>query len=704
MNPRFLRALLLASILLLVSLGLTVRFEQQQREELARVTAFSNQDELWHSVALSREYLKLREIAALSRFNAAYYLQLRTRYDIFAGRVAAMQNGAFMHQLIDQRAYGEHMGVINRMITDTDARWARYPMTPEEVDHLIGSLDHIQGNLQTIHDLIQHGFADQLDENEKLVTRLGRTRIALAVFQSLLLLGFAGMALFELRRSLQREHLLGEARSAAQAANEAKSRFLANVSHEMRTPLTSVLGYAGQTLKDPSLSATSRHQLGLIRRSAEYLASLLGNVLDVSRIEANRVQLNSERLSLSSLADDLYGLFALQASEKGILLTIAPPPENAPQLQIDGGKLRQILINLIGNAVKFTLQGHVHVAFSLRDAPQGRLQLQTRVSDTGPGIAAGELTQLFSPFEQTASGRAAGGSGLGLAISREFARLMGGDVVCSASSSAGSVFDATVLADAAPDAGPVTTPILAAPQLHGLAVLVLEDQAINRELLAEILRGAHAVVTTVATLHDARQLLTHKAFDAVVLDYNLPDGNGLEFARYLRAQQWRGRLLMLSAALHPGTDALDAAGVDRWLAKPFDSAELIAALAGRAARNNMPAPISPSDLLDMDAAMLRLGCNASRYLAIATRGLNRIEELLRDYAADEAGNRSRLAHSARGVALQIGAMSLAAACGDLEFAPAAAKDAARLDNMDQLLAHTRQALATLTTETRKENA
>ncbi|KAF0811855.1 Aerobic respiration control sensor protein ArcB [Andreprevotia sp. IGB-42] len=693
MKSRFIRALLLASLLLAISLGLTVRFEQQQRSELGRVTAFSNQDELWHSFALTREYLKLREIAALARGNSAYYLQLRTRYDIFAGRVAAMQNGAFIHQLIDKRAYGEHMAAVNQVIENTDARWAVYPMSADEIDQLMLSLDRIQPNLQTLSDLTQHGFSDQLGDNEKLVNRLGQTRIALAIFQSLLLLGFAGMALFELRRSLQRERQLGEARSAAQAANEAKSRFLANVSHEMRTPLTSILGYAGQVLKDPALGSESRRQLGLIRRSAEFLASLLGNVLDVSRIEAGRVQLHAETVSLATLAADLRGLFALQAEEKGIALIIENPPETPAALQLDGGKLRQILINLIGNAVKFTSHGEVRVAFSLEQAAE-RFRLHARVSDSGPGIASEEQGLLFSPFEQTSSGRNAGGSGLGLAISREFSRLMGGDVVCVQSNSAGSVFEATVLADAAPDlpaAPPVTSP---AATLRGQHVLVVEDQAINRELLCDVLRDAGATVSAVADGAAALQAIAGRHFDVLLLDFNLPDGDGLALAQQMRTARWQGRIVMLSAALHPGESALAQAQISHWLSKPFDSEHLVAVLASRPAPQASQMAGRQATLLDAQQAMARLGCDEARYRDIAARGLARIHALLGDYSAGDVITRQRLAHSARGIALQIGATALATGCADLEVAAVAGERAITLlDSTGVLLARTEAALA-----------
>ncbi|WP_051709996.1 ATP-binding protein [Andreprevotia chitinilytica] len=664
MNARFRFALWVASLLLVLSLGLSALFEVYQRKQLERVTDYATQDAFWYSVHLTKEYMRLREVATLARTDPTQYPAVRTRYDIVAGRLTSMQNGGLHYVVLDRAEYLSDMATVNQAIVEIDHRWQTGPApSAAEVDWLLAKLTEIEPALQGAIDQLQWGFSDQLHKNDLLVNRLGNIRLMLAIFQSLLLLGFGGFALTELWRSRRREEELANARADAQAATEAKSRFLANVSHEMRTPLTSVLGYASQALKDPQLQATTRRQISLIERSGEYLASLLGNVLDMSQIEAGRAQLHEETISLATLVDDLRGLFALEASKKGLTFEIVLGPDMPTCVSLDGGKLRQILINLIGNAVKFTTTGGVHVRLDASAAGEENFLLETRVTDTGVGITQAEQDILFSAFEQTASGRSAGGSGLGLAISRDFARLMGGDVCCVNSNAQGSEFLASVLAYRASSPLTEKTAQPAAVSLAGTTILVIEDQAINRELLVDLLGEAGADVIEAENGNSAISALAARNVDTILLDYNLPDCDGLTLARRMRAGGWQGRIVMLSAALRPAQVELNAVNIATWLSKPFEPRELLVTLAGHAAA---PLPEQHHALLEQEAARERLGYGQERYLVLASKGLERIESLLNDCTKADHLTRQRLAHSARGVALQIGAQALAHACGQLE--------------------------------------
>ncbi len=226
-------------------------------------------------------------------------------------------------------------------------------------------------------------------------------------------------------RDISRER---ELMDGIQRANQAKSAFLANMSHEIRTPLHAVLGFSQLLLRDPDLGASQRPYLESIARSGEHLLTLMEDVLQMSKIEAGRVACNPVSFHLDKLVADMVGMFRLRVQEKGLDFLVDCPTQGPRLLEADEQKLRQILVNLLGNAVKFTSQGMVRLSVRLDRVEAGDLMLRARVEDTGPGIPDVDAERVFQAFEQTEAGIRAGGTGLGLAISRQFARLMGGDL------------------------------------------------------------------------------------------------------------------------------------------------------------------------------------------------------------------------------------------------------------------------------------
>ncbi len=233
----------------------------------------------------------------------------------------------------------------------------------------------------------------------------------------------------DLQERLRVEAELLRAKEVAEAANRAKSTFLANMSHEIRTPMNAVLGYSQLMLRDPDLNADAKEHLLIINRSGEHLLALINDILEMSKIEAGKVTLNPSTFDLFRLIEDLDQMFRLRSSSKGIDLAVLKAPDCAASIETDKGKLCQVLINLLGNAVKFTEAGTVVLRVSTPRRGTGKLVLQVSVEDTGPGIDPAEQSRLFQPFSQGDTGRnIRGGTGLGLAISREFVRLMGGDM------------------------------------------------------------------------------------------------------------------------------------------------------------------------------------------------------------------------------------------------------------------------------------
>ena len=222
---------------------------------------------------------------------------------------------------------------------------------------------------------------------------------------------------------------LEDAAAEAEAANRAKSTFLSTMSHEIRTPMNAILGYAQLMLRDPGLGADAKTNLKIIGRSGEHLLALINDVLDMAKIEAGRTELNPVTFNLARLLDDLAAMFRLRAEAKALRFELWVDGEAVPYVVADEGKIRQVLINLLGNAIKFTECGEIKLHVTLEQRKADQLWLSARVEDTGPGIAEEDQKKLFEPFSQVRSGLdSLKGTGLGLAISRKYARMMGGDI------------------------------------------------------------------------------------------------------------------------------------------------------------------------------------------------------------------------------------------------------------------------------------
>jgi signal transduction histidine kinase/FixJ family two-component response regulator len=385
-----------------------------------------------------------------------------------------------------------------------------------------------------------------------------------------------------------------QAKAAAEAANLAKSTFLANMSHELRTPLNAVLGFAQVMERDPALSPRQSEHLGIITRSGEHLLGLINDVLEVSKIEAGRVTLNQAPFDLHALLGSVEELFRFRAEAKNLRFLFEIAPDVPQYVAGDESKLRQVLINLLGNAVKFTHEGRVTLRAAWHgDRPTTNLSsviagrpsalsggggsLVVVVEDTGEGIAADQLPHLFEAFVQTASGtKSHEGSGLGLAISRQFVQLMGGDITVKSVVGQGSLFRFEVrLAPADPSAlrqEASRRVVGIAPECQGeQRMLVVDDKWENRRLLVEWLELVGFQVREAGNGAEALAIWEEWAPQMVWMDMRMPVMDGYEATRRikstLKGQATVVIALTASAFEHEQTVVLEA-GCDDFVRKP----------------------------------------------------------------------------------------------------------------------------------------
>jgi signal transduction histidine kinase/CheY-like chemotaxis protein len=396
----------------------------------------------------------------------------------------------------------------------------------------------------------------------------------------------------ELQQSEQR---LGSVAEEAEAANRAKSTFLSTMSHEIRTPMNAILGYAQLMLRDPTLGTKAKANLAIIGRSGEHLMGLINDVLDMSKIEAGRIELSPVTFNLPGLLDDLSEMFRLRAHAKALRFEMLRHGACMPYVVADEGKIRQVLINLLGNGIKFTQHGQIemHVTVEARNTGdagnKGQVWLSACVQDTGPGLTEEEQGKLFEPFTQTSRGvHSQEGTGLGLAISRKYARLMGGDITVSSKPGQGSIFRFEIPIEPG-DAGVAIHPsalrrVVALQEgQEAPRILVVDDHPENRDWLMKLLTAVGFSVRVAANGEAAIQAWGEWSPRLILMDVHMPGMDGLEATRRIKAAP-RGKetaiVVLTASALDQDRLAVSESGADDFVAKPCREDELLEKMRG----------------------------------------------------------------------------------------------------------------------------
>ena len=580
------------ALLLLLTITLAPLGWIQWKQYRALTDSADNQVDaiLWQAYQLERELGRLADSLELANQAAIEADVLAERYDVFLSRIDLLTKIPRRDLLEGSFEYRNSLDLIKAFVSEADQAFAdpdALILDPERRQLLLNRIEDLELPLSELTRTANRAVSRFLDERNRQLREQGLLLIGLAAFQIAVMLLFVGLLIRHIRRQhaqydrLQRlSEELAEAKDQAEAANRGKSIFLANMSHEIRTPFQGLLGMLN-LLDDASLSGQQRDYLGTARDSALHLLGVLNDILDVSTMESGTLKLSVAPVHLPGIVHEVDGLMQVAAREKGLKLDMYAAADLPAWVSADATRLRQIMFNLINNAIKFTPQGSVIA--ELTRAPHGQDGVVFTVRDTGVGMDDETVSQLFTRFYQADNSlrRRIGGTGLGLEISRNLARMMGGDITVSSEPGVGSVFTVKLVLTE------VASPTQASERTETdtnrrLRVLVAEDHPINLKYMSILLEKMGHEAVFCENGQEALTLLQQQTFDVVLLDYHMPVLDGLATTEAIRALTGPAAdikvILVTADVVNDTRKRAVEVGVNEFASKPLQADDLRRAL------------------------------------------------------------------------------------------------------------------------------
>ncbi|QDL53868.1 ATP-binding protein [Rhodoferax aquaticus] len=594
-----------ALLVLQINQGAAIRKSQAEQVDALSYVAFQ----------LDREYLRLRHMldVAVNGKAAPDLDNLVLRYDIFVSRIALVRDGPTGGLMHDLPIYDKAMEQLNSFVRLADPIFAKSPLQISDLRSLQEPLNSMGVDVQELAAKASNLVSNQLTAQNGALLAQSNKVIALTLAQLMMLLGAAAAIFVRHKRQEQERlalekltHELREANVLAESANRSKSQFLSNMSHELRTPFNGMLGMLG-LLEETPLSSQQADYIKVAQSSGEHLLSVLNDILDVSALEAGKMAISPAAVCLPQLLDEVDALMQTQAHAKKLQFHVTRP-ESMPQwVNTDSKRVKQILFNLINNAIKFTERGSITLAVSSAPSTNrpGQFDFSCAVTDTGIGMSAQGLNKLFQRFQQIDdnANRKYSGSGLGLEISRTLARNMGGDITVTSTVGQGSTFTLTLplvsiaapaterqapavpAAQSAQTKPPAPAAALTPPASSTLVqtldsqqprVLVVEDHPVNQKLMGALLKRFNCNATFCDDGQQSLEKMEGADFDLVLMDINMPVMDGLTATRGIRAMpspKGQVPIIVMTADVmnEARQQSLDAGATD-FLSKPVNAA------------------------------------------------------------------------------------------------------------------------------------
>jgi two-component system, sensor histidine kinase len=583
------------SALLLLTVGPLGWIQWRQFQMLDDLSTNQVDSIMWQAYQLERELGRLDQVIHNAEIDPAAVdpYELQERYEIFISRIDLLRKIPRRDLLEGSAVYTSALAEMEQFVAYADPLFAapesivRSPPVLSDLDKRIEKLSPMLGEVTRESNRAVAVFVDerntQLQQQSMLV-------IGMAAVQSLVMLVFVALLIRHIRRQQQQyarlkklSRELSDARDQAEAANHGKSVFLANMSHEIRTPFQGLLGMLN-LLGEASLNNQQRDYLQTARDSAMHLLGVLNDILDVTTMESGTLKLSTAPTHLRTVVDEVDNLMRMPAEDKGLEFHIYAAANLPEWVMADATRVRQIMFNLINNAVKFTHEGSVMVEVTPSDVMDNAVVITVR--DTGVGMDRETVDRLFTRFFQADNSlrRRIGGTGLGLEISRNLARMMGGDIHASSQPGVGSVFTVSLqLPPCEPPAAEATTGSGALGNARRLKILVAEDHPINLKYMNILLEKMGHDATFCENGQEAVELVRSQTFDVVLLDYHMPVLDGLaatEAIRALPGPAAQTKIILVTADVVNDTRkrALEV-GVNEFASKPLQADDLRRALA-----------------------------------------------------------------------------------------------------------------------------